>query len=555
MKRIIVAAILLVVLLSGCNIPINEMPQNQTADCDGHALGDTWDAEDGCNICMCTLDGIACTEMDCEPETFCEKTIDCVSKDLSHPGCEGNWKCVSNQCSWKCIEEDEDDSEDETEEDTCTEGWKCKDATHKAYQNEDCTWKDSAYCQTGCSDGECNDNPCAGVSCEDSCDGSTRSYNGVCSDGVCSYSTINCTQGCEDGVCLGDPCAGVDCPNTCSGDTRKYNGSCSDGQCQYSEENCAFGCASGVCLGDNCDGVTCDDYCDGGTRYYDGSCSNGICEYSSEVCAYGCDGSVCMEYHCEWSWPQKIINKNTSEVLWNCDYTRPYCKSGTPECCKHTEELGHYDCVDKSIPDPCEGISCDDYCDGDIFYSGAHCDAGECVGYAGVMCDFGCTPEGCTDPPFGIIFQTSEKWNGNLGGLAGADLKCMTAASNAGLNGTWKALLSTSTVDAKDRIPDVVYKRMDATVIANNKADLFDGTILATININENGSIEGWTHVFTGSISDGTKRVGANCSNWTLNSGNGERGINEYSNFNWIAAGNTNSCGSDVSSLYCVRTA
>lgn len=53
------------------------------------------------------------------------------------------------------------------------------------------------------------------------------------------------------------------------------------------------------------------------------------------------------EYYCEWSWPQKIIDKNTGEVLWPCTGTRPYCKAGTTECCRYDSRLRrHFDCVD-----------------------------------------------------------------------------------------------------------------------------------------------------------------------------------------------------------------
>ena len=41
----------------------------------------------------------------------------------------------------------------------------------------------------------------------------------------------------------------------------------------------------------------------------------------------------------------------------------------------------------------------------------------------------------------------------NLGGLKGADRQCMILAEAAGVAGkTWRAYLSTSTVDARDRI-------------------------------------------------------------------------------------------------------
>lgn len=44
------------------------------------------------------------------------------------------------------------------------------------------------------------------------------------------------------------------------------------------------------------------------------------------------------QYGCEWSWPQKVINNNTKEVIQSCDSLRPYCKYGVTEqkdlaCC------------------------------------------------------------------------------------------------------------------------------------------------------------------------------------------------------------------------------
>ena len=50
------------------------------------------------------------------------------------------------------------------------------------------------------------------------------------------------------------------------------------------------------------------------------------------------------------------------------------------------------------------------------------------------------------------VFITSTSTRGNLGGLSGADQLCQDRANAAALNGTWKAWLSTSTVNAKDRI-------------------------------------------------------------------------------------------------------
>lgn len=48
------------------------------------------------------------------------------------------------------------------------------------------------------------------------------------------------------------------------------------------------------------------------------------------------------------------------------------------------------------------------------------------------------------------LFITSGKFDGNLNGITGANSKCMSAAQSAGLKRTYKAFISTSTVDAID---------------------------------------------------------------------------------------------------------
>jgi len=49
--------------------------------------------------------------------------------------------------------------------------------------------------------------------------------------------------------CLGitDKCKDVSCEDRCSGSTRLYDGSCSDGGCRYLVEGCRFGCSEGTC--------------------------------------------------------------------------------------------------------------------------------------------------------------------------------------------------------------------------------------------------------------------------------------------------------------------
>ena len=57
-----------------------------------------------------------------------------------------------------------------------------------------------------------------------------------------------------------------------------------------------------------------------------------------------------------------------------------------------------------------------------------------------------------------LIFVTSSDQNGNLGGLARADDLCNRLAGDAGLGSrSFKAVLSTTTLDAVDRFVDDGY--------------------------------------------------------------------------------------------------
>jgi hypothetical protein len=143
------------------------------------------------------------------------------------------------------------------------------------------------------------------------------------------------------------------------------------------------------------------------------------------------------------------------------------------------------------------------------------------------------------------------------GGLAGADVICQNAAGAAGLPGVYRALLSTSTVDARDRINDGIFIRTDNQVIANNKAELFDGSVPIQVNKNEHGLTLGDTnmHVYTGSTLSGTY-MGANttCGDWTDYSQSGRYGKPTETNQDWISR-NTWGCNTNTSSsgLYCVQ--
>ena len=123
------------------------------------------------------------------------------------------------------------------------------------------------------------------------------------------------------------------------------------------------------------------------------------------------------------------------------------------------------------------------------------------------------------------VFVTSTTSDGNLGGLAGADMTCNSLAATAGLGGNWVAWLSTSTVDAKDRLPPgsgpFVRAVNTGVVIANDIPDLLDDLLENSISEDEFGTNRDGEDVWTGTRNDGT--VGINlpafstCSDWVSN--------------------------------------
>lgn len=68
------------------------------------------------------------------------------------------------------------------------------------------------------------------------------------------------------------------------------------------------------------------------------------------------------------------------------------------------------------------------------------------------------------------VFVTSEAYNGNLGGVTGADAKCQALADAANLGGTYRAWLSASGQAANSRLIHSIhpYGLVDGTLIAND---------------------------------------------------------------------------------------
>jgi hypothetical protein len=170
---------------------------------------------------------------------------------------------------------------------------------------------------------------------------------------------------------------------------------------------------------------------------------------------------------------------------------------------------------------------------------------------------------GCFAPK--TVFITSLVYDGNLGGLAGADAKCNALASSAGLTGTFTAWLSDTLEDARSRVTHSPHPYVDTrgTIVANDWADLIDGTIDAAIMFDEDGIIgDGGNEAWSATDTDGTQAPGTSaastCSDWTSNAATGPialTGLYSATDANWtdcVAAGGcvAANCNSPVR-LYC----
>jgi hypothetical protein len=174
------------------------------------------------------------------------------------------------------------------------------------------------------------------------------------------------------------------------------------------------------------------------------------------------------------------------------------CKGTLPDgtaCNAGTCRSGR--CVAAATADPCASCTGDQVCRGGV------CSVPACG--AGGPCR---------------VFLSSTRYDGNLGGLSGADAKCQGLAEEANLPGTYKAWLSDSTSSPSSRfLPSTgPYRLINGTTIAANFTDLTDETLLAPIDVTETrggvgSSIGVWTHTLPSGNGGGD--ADAHCANWS----------------------------------------
>ena len=115
----------------------------------------------------------------------------------------------------------------------------------------------------------------------------------------------------------------------------------------------------------------------------------------------------------------------------------------------------------------------------------------------------------------------------NLGGLEGADAHCQKLADSAGAGGkTWRAYLSSSAANAKDRIGAGPWHNAKGELIAKDVAELHSdanriskqtGLTESGAMVNGRGDAPNMHDILTGTQADGTVAAGMTCGDWTNN--------------------------------------
>jgi len=117
------------------------------------------------------------------------------------------------------------------------------------------------------------------------------------------------------------------------------------------------------------------------------------------------------------------------------------------------------------------------------------------------------------------IFVTSTAQTAALGGIVGADALCAMQADEAGLEGNFKAWLSTVDVSVADRLSHDggPFVRVDGAIVANDWADLVDGALLASISLDAMGEPQAGD-TWTGTLATGASYPNGDCAGFTSGS-------------------------------------
>lgn len=368
------------------------------------------------------------------------------------------------------------------------------------------------------------------------------SSKGNCSNGgklLCFQDTVvdpnSCdldqcvTPGLNDEGCMDENAVHSDCL-VCQPATSRFVLQPVDAACPASSNECV----APSCLKTGDDNATCEEVVMEDAPCTHEQCTIGACDATGSCVQAGVQGP---EVGCDDN--RECTADDKCDGAGVCAGTSTCAVDNGDPCTEDVCLPGATACTSSPLPST---FTCDD---GDVCTLGDTCDGSGGCGNAVSECH----------PGANLIFTTKEKFNGDLGGLAGADQKCQEAAIAAGHGGTFVAWLSDdsgpSTGDAKGRVglAQGWVRTGDFEVVAATLDDLIDGAMYHAPNNDEDGAPkqanDSAAQYWTGTAVGGTNLAGQNCDNWT-SADSGDTGRTGQIHSNGTLAHDYNAPGCDT---------
>jgi hypothetical protein len=238
-------------------------------------------------------------------------------------------------------------------------------------------------------------------------------------------------------------------------------------------------------------------------------------------------------YSCSQGFSLSGLDQRTCQANGAWSGAAPTCQAITPRLTIHKTGSG----LGTVTSSPSTAINCGTTCTATFAYNSsvtltATAESGQSfVGWDSQACTgkTACTIPMTKDtevnaifsPPANIMFVTSTWHTPNLGGLAGADEICAARAAAGSLAGRYVAWLSTSTVNAKDRVGSASgWVRPDGKPVLNQIKDIESDKLFYPPSLDELGqrAEELRMNVMTGTGKNAALFVGTTtttCGDWT----------------------------------------